>query len=60
MRTGFDLLRPDGDARVRDKQSQLKADHDRHARTREFTIGDPVVARNYRPGPDWVSAKVNA
>ena len=60
MRTRFDLLRPDGDAHVRDKQSQQKADHDRHARTREFTVGDPVLARNYRPGPDWVPAKVIA
>ena len=60
LRTRFDLLRPDPSVDVRRKQSQQKSDHDRHSSTRQFAVGDLVMARNFRSGPDWVPAVVAA
>ncbi len=54
VRTRFDLLRPDRDSYVSDKQAAQKASHDAHARAREFQVNQPVMARNWRPGPKWV------
>ena len=53
VRTRFDLLRPNPDA-----QAQQKEQHDRHSTLRQFSVGDPVMARNYHTGPDWVPATV--
>lgn len=58
VRTRFDLLRPDADANVARKQAQQKLDHDQHARSRRFEIGQRVMAKNFRPGVDWVPATV--
>ena len=55
IRTRFDLLRPDREARINQKQSKQKELHDRRAKTREFFVGQPVMIKNLRPGPDWVS-----
>ena len=60
MRTRFDLLRPDREAEVSRKQERQKRDHDRHSSARQFKVGDLVMVRNYRPGPDWVPATVVA
>ena len=58
VHTRFDLLRPDPESRVEEKQARQKVDHDRHARYRQFTVGQEVMAKNLRPGPDWVPAVV--
>ena len=39
-----------------ERQSKQKQDHDKHAKAREFKVGDTVVAKNLRPGLDWVKA----
>ena len=54
IRTRLDLLRPDGERHVSSKQAQQKADHDKHARSRELHTGQSVMARNLRPGVPWV------
>jgi hypothetical protein len=41
-----------------DKQSVQKSSHDRRSRAREFIVGDRVLARNYRPGPDWIPGTI--
>ena len=56
VRTRLDLLRPNSEAHVFEKQSQQKADHDKHARAQQFSVGDPVMMKNSRPGPDWLLA----
>lgn len=56
--TRFDLLRQDGKSRVLEKQSQQKTDHDRHAQSRQFSIGQSVMVKNLRPGPNWLPAVV--
>jgi len=60
LRTRFDLLRPDREVRVAQKQSQQKTDHDRHSAMRQFAVGDMVMAKNFRDGPDWIPASVVA
>ena len=54
IRTRFDLLKPNREAHVTEKQSQQKADHDQSARSRQFQVGQSVMAKNLRPGPKWV------
>ena len=60
VRTRLDLLRPNTNTRVQDKQAQQKVNHDRHAKAREFAVNDPVFVKNFRPGPDWIPAIVVA
>ena len=54
LRTRFDLLNPSCSQRVLDKQSMQKSQHDRHAKDREFIVGERVMVRNLRPGPKWI------
>ena len=54
LRTRFDLLNPSCSQRVLDKQSMQKSQHDRHAKHREFNVGERVMVRNLQPGPKWV------
>ena len=58
LRTRLDLLRPSSENRVQGKQAQQKKDHDQHARPRELERGQAVMARNFRPGPEWVPGVV--
>ena len=58
VRTRFDLLHPSCDRHVRDKQATQKACHDHHARHRELGVDQEVMARNWRPGPEWVRGVV--
>ena len=58
IRTRLDLLRPNCESHVRDKQSQQKSQHDQRAHDRQFFVGQTVMARNLRPGADWVPAVV--
>ncbi len=54
IRTRFDMLRPDPGAKVNQEQSRQKEAHDLRAKSREFFIGQSVMVKNLRPGPDWV------
>ena len=58
--TRFDLLRPNREIEVDWKQSQQKQTHDRHSAMRTFNVGDLVMVRNFRVGPNWVPATVIA
>ena len=55
LRTRFNLLRPDF---VTNKQAAQKSCHDRRARSRVWVVGDRVMVRNVRPGPDWIAGTV--
>ena len=54
LRTRFDLIRPDLEKKVADKQEQQKEYHDRNARGRKFNLGQEVMARNYGKGDKWM------
>ena len=36
-----------------------KARHDTHAQTRQFSINQPVMAKNWSIGPEWVPATIS-
>ena len=58
LRTRFDLLRPNVSSQVLDKQASQKLHHDLHSRPREFTLGQIVMVKDYRPNTDqWVRGK---
>ena len=52
--TRFDLLKPNCEERVLEKQAQQKQQHDRRAKSREWHVGQLVMARNLRTGPNWI------
>lgn len=54
LRTRFDLIRPDLEKKVVDKQEQQKKHHDQHARGRKFSVNQEVMARNYGRGNKWM------
>ena len=54
IRTCFDLLKPKQESQVTEKQSQQKANHEQYARSRQFQVGQSVMARNLCLGPKWV------
>ena len=58
LRTRLDLLKPSGEDRVHQKQQEQKRNHDRHTRLREFTVGQAVLVRNLRDGPNWLVGSV--
>ena len=58
LRTRFSLLLPNTEQSVMEKQSVQKSSHDRRSRSREFIVGDRVLVRNHRPGPDWIPGTI--
>ena len=58
LRTRWDLLKPDIERQVQWRQSKQKFRHDLHSRARWFTIGDSVMARNFRSGSAWIPGKI--
>ena len=60
LRTRFYLLRRDNKTKISRKQAQQKEYHNRHTTTHRFAIGDCVMAKNFRNGPDWVPATIIA
>ena len=60
LRTWLDLMHPDIGQRVRSKQAKQEQHHDQHAHHREFQVGQRVMTRNYRSGPDWIPGTITA
>ena len=58
IRTQLDLVKPNLERRVWDKQADQKQQHDQLVRLREFTIRQQVMVRNMRPGPSWVQGEI--
>lgn len=59
VRTHLDLLRPELQERVEEKQAIQSRYHNRHCKGRELATGMAVWARNWREGPAWVRARVH-
>ena len=59
LRTRLDLLKPDVAVYVGKKQAQQKLDHDNSRVIRTFTIGQKVMAKNFRDGPKWVPGVIS-
>ena len=58
LRTQLDLIHPDQRRKVQQSIDCQKKSHDAHSRKRQFIVGDSVYARNYGPGPVWLSGQV--
>ncbi len=56
LRVRFDFLKPGPDSRVMEKQTLQKKGHDQHSTSRQFFLGQAVMAKNFRPGPAWIPA----
>ena len=59
IRTRFDLLKPNQESHVTQKQAQQKTEHDRHSKRRDFSVGQKVMAKNFRSGPKWIPAVID-
>ena len=55
LKTRMDLLRPDIGSTVSSKQALQKLHHDRHSLSRDLYVGQRVMVRNMRPGPQYAS-----
>ena len=55
LRTRFNLLQPDCERQVCQKQAEQISHHDQHSKHRNFVSGQSVMVRNLRPGPKWIS-----
>ena len=53
VRTRLSLVKPDTTSVVSENQSRMKSYHDRHAKFREFEVGQSVLARDYRSKIKW-------
>ena len=58
IHTQLDLVKPNLEHRVWDKQADQKQQHDQLVRLRELTIRQQVIVRNMRPGPSWVQGEI--
>jgi len=54
IRTRFNLLQPDQERQVTQKQAEQVTHHDQHSKERDFNIGQKVMVKNLRPGPSWI------
>ena len=62
-RSLLDVVRPDLSKTVRQHQESQKRQHDRHAKTRQFNIGEAVFIRNFSqqyPQPTWLSGEIDS
>lgn len=60
LRTRLDLLKPDISDRVNLKQDNMKLSRHTGSSVRIFTIGQPVMVRDYRGQTPWIHATVIA
>ena len=58
LRTCLDLLHPNVESVVCLSQAKQKAQHDVHAKEREFVIGQDVLAKNFCSGTKWLPGTI--
>ena len=58
LRTRLDLLKPNIAANVHSKQAYQKYYSDRNRHSREFTLEQEVMIRNFREGDKWIPGKI--
>ena len=56
--TKFDLMKPDQEQHVCDKQANQKAHHDVQSREQDISVGATVVAKDFLHKGPWVPGKV--
>ena len=58
LRSPLELLKPDLHQRVKTEQFKQKIAHDKHSVNQSFDLGDPVFARKFSRGPQWLPATI--
>ena len=58
IQTRLDLLKPDIQKKVCEKQADQKQLHDQRAKQRKFVSGQQVMVRNLRPGSAWIQGVI--
>ena len=58
LRSRLDLLQPDIEAHVYERQSKQQLYSNRHARSREFRVGEAVYVQNFGVGSKWVPGHI--
>lgn len=58
LRSRLDLLKPNLEQKVTEKQQQLKSFHDNHCRNCTFSVGEKVFTRNHQKGKKWLSGRI--
>ena len=54
LRTHLDLLQLNVESAVHLSQAKQKTQHDSHAKGRGFSIGESIMAKNFRTGAPWL------
>ena len=54
LRTRLDLIQPKVESSVNTAQGRQKASHDRKAKETQYVIGQNVMVKNFRNGPQWL------
>ena len=58
LRSRLDLLKPNLEQKVAEKQRRQQFDHDRHSRVRQFSDGEKVFVRNQGRGETWLPGHI--
>ena len=56
--TRLDLLVPDIEGWVCEKQAVQKSHRDKCTRVRVFEVDQSVMVKNFQPGPTWINGKI--
>ena len=58
LRIRLDLLQPNVESAVHLSQAKQKAQDDSHTKGREFSIGESIMAKNFRTGAPWLPGTI--
>ena len=58
LRTPLDLLHPNVKSALHLSQAKQKAQHDTNTKGREFSIGESIMAKNFRTGAPWLPGTI--
>ncbi len=58
IHTRFDLLKPNTEGKVSDKQMKQKQQHDKYAKPRTFSVGQQVMLKDFRTNSTWLPGSI--
>ena len=58
LRSRLDLLKPNLEQKVAEKQRRQQFDHDKHSRARQFSDGEKVFVKNQGRGETWLPGHI--
>ena len=58
LRSRFDLMHPNLQGKIHQKQERMKESHDAHSTERHFKTSDKIYFKNFGYGPKWLSGVI--